>query len=129
MSILGSSTLHAKSPGFSAVVRHWRAKAAEATGRWGISDRPGIDRCRDSYKRITQYEHRAWRVQEGFLPSGAQWVSQTANGYLWVPGNLTYGALDNPRHPLRNKVTVSLTQMFNSSGVMGAPKPMSRRWG
>jgi signal transduction histidine kinase/ligand-binding sensor domain-containing protein len=40
----------------------------------------------DPSKRITQYQHKAWRVQDGLLPSGPQWVSQTADGYLWVGG-------------------------------------------
>jgi signal transduction histidine kinase len=40
----------------------------------------------DPGKRITQYQHKTWRVQDGFLPSGPQWVSQTEDGYLWVGG-------------------------------------------
>ena len=40
----------------------------------------------DPGKRITQYQHKAWRVQDGLLPSGPLWVSQTADGYLWVGG-------------------------------------------
>ena len=36
----------------------------------------------DPSKRVTQYQHKAWRVQDGFLPSGLEWVSQTADGYM-----------------------------------------------
>src|SRR5271165_55005 len=40
----------------------------------------------DPSKRLTQYRHSMWRVQDGFLPSNPSWVSQTADGYLWVGG-------------------------------------------
>ena len=38
----------------------------------------------DPSKRITQYQHRAWRVQDGLLPKGLYWISQTTDGYLQV---------------------------------------------
>lgn len=38
----------------------------------------------DPSKRLTQYRHSMWRVQDGFFPGGPSWVSQTADGYLWV---------------------------------------------
>jgi signal transduction histidine kinase/ligand-binding sensor domain-containing protein len=38
----------------------------------------------DPSKRLTQYRHNVWRVQDGFFPGGPSWVSQTADGYLWV---------------------------------------------
>ena len=38
----------------------------------------------DPSKRLTQYRHNAWRIQDGFFPGGPTWVSQTADGYLWV---------------------------------------------
>jgi signal transduction histidine kinase/ligand-binding sensor domain-containing protein len=40
----------------------------------------------DPSKRLTQYRHSTWRVQDGYLPSNPSWVSQTADGYLWVGG-------------------------------------------
>jgi len=40
----------------------------------------------DPSKRLTQYRHSTWRIQDGFLPSNPSWVSQTADGYLWVGG-------------------------------------------
>ena len=39
-------------------------------------------RALDSSKLLTQYRHKAWRVQDGFPPSGLEWVSQTTDGYL-----------------------------------------------
>src|SRR5580698_4934204 len=36
----------------------------------------------DPNKRITQYRHNAWKVQDGMLPDGPEWISQTADGYL-----------------------------------------------
>jgi signal transduction histidine kinase/ligand-binding sensor domain-containing protein len=38
----------------------------------------------DPSKRLTQYRHNVWRVQDAFFPSNPIWVSQTADGYLWV---------------------------------------------
>ena len=36
----------------------------------------------DPSKRITQYQHKMWRVQDGLLPDNPYWVAQTADGYL-----------------------------------------------
>jgi PAS domain S-box-containing protein len=41
----------------------------------------------DPDKRLTQYAHTAWRIQDGFLPNTPYWISQTKDGYLWVGGN------------------------------------------
>ena len=41
----------------------------------------------DPNKRLTQYAHTAWRIQDGFLPNTPSWISQTKDGYLWVGGN------------------------------------------
>src|SRR5271155_4084749 len=38
----------------------------------------------DPNKRLTQYAHTAWRIQDGFLPNSPYWISQTGDGYLWV---------------------------------------------
>jgi ligand-binding sensor domain-containing protein len=40
----------------------------------------------DPNKRLTQYAHTAWRIQDGFLPNAPFWISQTKDGYLWVGG-------------------------------------------
>jgi PAS domain S-box-containing protein len=40
----------------------------------------------DPNKRLTQYAHTAWRIQDGFLPNTPFWISQTKDGYLWVGG-------------------------------------------
>ena len=45
----------------------------------------------DPHKRITQYWHNAWRVQDGMLPNGPEWISQSADGYLLV-GSRSIGA-------------------------------------
>ncbi len=37
----------------------------------------------DPHRRITQYGHTAWRVQDGFL-SYPTAIAQTTDGYLWV---------------------------------------------
>jgi ligand-binding sensor domain-containing protein len=38
----------------------------------------------DPSKRLTQYRHHVWRVQDGFFPGGLDWVSQTPDGFLWI---------------------------------------------
>jgi signal transduction histidine kinase/ligand-binding sensor domain-containing protein len=41
----------------------------------------------DPNKRLTQYAHTAWRIQDGFLPNTPFRISQTKDGYLWVAGH------------------------------------------
>jgi PAS domain S-box-containing protein len=41
----------------------------------------------DPSKRLTQYAHTAWRIQDGFFPNTPFWISQTKDGYLWVSGS------------------------------------------
>ncbi|HXM08706.1 MAG TPA: two-component regulator propeller domain-containing protein [Terriglobales bacterium] len=41
----------------------------------------------DPNKRLTQYAHTAWRIQDGFFPNSPSWISQTKDGYLWVGSN------------------------------------------
>jgi signal transduction histidine kinase/ligand-binding sensor domain-containing protein len=55
----------------------------------GLVARNGL--ALDPNKRITQYRHNAWRVQDGLLPNGPEWISQTADGYLLV-GSRAIGA-------------------------------------
>src|ERR1700722_5748128 len=38
----------------------------------------------DPNKRLTQYAHTAWRIQDGFFPNAPYSISQTKDGYLWV---------------------------------------------
>ena len=40
----------------------------------------------DPNKRLTQYGHTSWRIQDGFLPNTPFWISQTKDGYLRVGG-------------------------------------------
>jgi PAS domain S-box-containing protein len=44
----------------------------------------GAAQALDPNKRLTQYAHTAWRIQDGFLPNTPFWISQTKDGYLWV---------------------------------------------
>ena len=40
----------------------------------------------DPHRRLSQYGHNAWRIQDGFLPGPAQQfgLTQTGDGYLWI---------------------------------------------
>jgi signal transduction histidine kinase/ligand-binding sensor domain-containing protein len=37
----------------------------------------------DPNKRLTQYMHTSWRIQDGSAPSGIEAIAQTMDGYLW----------------------------------------------
>ncbi len=37
----------------------------------------------DPDKRVTQYIHASWRVQDGSLPAGMYHIVQTSDGFLW----------------------------------------------
>lgn len=45
----------------------------------------------DPNKRVTQYIHTAWRIQDGSLPMGMHEIKQTSDGFLWfvsLPGDI-----------------------------------------
>ena len=37
----------------------------------------------DPNKRLTQYMHTSWRMQDGSAPAGIEAIAQTLDGYLW----------------------------------------------
>jgi ligand-binding sensor domain-containing protein len=37
----------------------------------------------DPNKRLTQYMHTSWRIQDGSAPSGMSAITQTSDGFLW----------------------------------------------
>src|SRR5262245_46595970 len=45
---------------------------------------PQPARALDPSKRISQYAHAAWRIQDGFFRGTPYDVTQTQDGYLWV---------------------------------------------
>jgi signal transduction histidine kinase/ligand-binding sensor domain-containing protein len=47
----------------------------------------------DPSKRISQYQHKMWRVQDGLLPKGPGRVWQTTDGYLWAGVGSPFPAL------------------------------------
>jgi signal transduction histidine kinase/ligand-binding sensor domain-containing protein len=38
----------------------------------------------DPARKLTQYAHTAWRLQDGYLPGGPNAITQTADGYVWI---------------------------------------------
>ena len=38
----------------------------------------------DSIRRISQYGHRKWRIQDAYFPGLPQDIAQTKDGYLWI---------------------------------------------
>src|SRR5678810_500190 len=37
----------------------------------------------DPNKRVTQYSHKSWGIQDGSAPAGIGEIAQTSDGYLW----------------------------------------------
>ena len=38
----------------------------------------------DPSRKISQYGHSMWRIQDGYLPGPPEAIAQTADGYLWI---------------------------------------------
>src|SRR5215831_6088818 len=38
----------------------------------------------DPSRKISQYGHSMWRIQDGFLPAPPEAIAQTRDGYLWI---------------------------------------------
>src|SRR5215510_3127361 len=38
----------------------------------------------DSSRKISQYGHNMWRIQDGYLPATPEAIAQTGDGYLWI---------------------------------------------
>src|ERR1044072_3745604 len=45
---------------------------------------PSQSSALDPTKRISQYVHTAWRIQDGVLPGLPEAITQTSDGYLWI---------------------------------------------
>ena len=43
----------------------------------------GAAHALDPNKRVTQYMHTAWRIQDGSAPAGMSSITQTSDGFLW----------------------------------------------
>src|SRR5271157_1328886 len=44
----------------------------------------GVVHALDPNKRLTQYVHTSWRIQDGSAPAGMFTVAQTSDGFLWL---------------------------------------------
>ena len=47
----------------------------------------GVVHGLDPNKRLTQYMHTSWRIQDGSAPSSMYSVTQTTDGFLWFLSN------------------------------------------
>jgi ligand-binding sensor domain-containing protein len=45
---------------------------------------PGTVLAVESGKKITQYAHTAWRMQDGYFNGAPHAITQTADGYIWI---------------------------------------------
>jgi signal transduction histidine kinase/ligand-binding sensor domain-containing protein len=44
---------------------------------------PGVSGL-DPSRKISQYGHNMWRIQDGYLPAPPEAIAQTGDGYLWI---------------------------------------------
>ncbi|HVG20777.1 MAG TPA: two-component regulator propeller domain-containing protein [Blastocatellia bacterium] len=58
----------------------------EALAQSQVSQNPATSQpsALDPSKRISQYVHTAWRIQDGVLPGLPEAITQTTDGYLWI---------------------------------------------
>ena len=67
----------------------------------------------DPGKRISQYQHKAWRVQDGVLPGIPRLISQTTDGYLQVGAEIGSFRFDGVRFvPLPSSITPNQVDNF-----------------
>ena len=61
----------------------------------------------DPGKRLSQYAHFAWRIQDGFFKGSPYAIAQTLDGYLWIGTTSELLRFDGvrfvPWHPDRGK--------------------------
>jgi len=51
----------------------------------------------DHLQKISQYGHRIWRIQDGYLPGPPEDITQTKDGYLWIGTDLGLLRFDGVR--------------------------------
>jgi hypothetical protein len=63
----------------------WPKRIAATLGLYlfGVLVFSGVSYALDPNKRITQYMHTSWRIQDGSAPAGMASVAQTSDGFLW----------------------------------------------
>lgn len=64
----------------------WRSTIAATLGLYlfCVMALSGALHALDPNKRITQYIHTAWRIQDGSAPAGMYTIAQTSDGFLWL---------------------------------------------
>ncbi len=54
----------------------------------------------DPSRKISQYGHNTWRIQDGYVPGPPEAIAQTADGYLWIGTNAGLVRFDGARFVL-----------------------------
>lgn len=89
----------------------------------------------DPNRRISQYGHTAWRMQDGIFNSIPNVISQSADGYIWIgtqAGLLRYDGLrfvpgtTSTGQPLPDVRITSLRKARDGSFWIGTPYGLSR---
>lgn len=89
----------------------------------------------DPNRRISQYGHTAWRMQDGVFNSIPNVISQTADGYIWIGTQAGLVRFDGSRfvpgttssgQPLPDVRITSLRKARDGSFWIGTPYGLSR---
>jgi hypothetical protein len=84
-------------------------------------------------RRITQYSHTAWRIQDASAPASMASIAQTSNVFLWfssAPGDLyRFEAFVSRRgiYPLRVVQLLELQRFSRSQRNCAFPRARSKR--
>jgi ligand-binding sensor domain-containing protein len=72
----------------------------------------------DPGKRLTQYLHHSWRIQDGSLPAAGNSITQTSDGFLWLgAGSEGLYRFDGVRFvpwpiPIKDKAIKAITNIY-----------------
>jgi signal transduction histidine kinase/ligand-binding sensor domain-containing protein len=79
-------------------------------------------RALDPSRRISQYAHSAWTIQDGYLPGRPESIAQTTDGYLWIgteAGLLRFDGVrfDASSPPVRRQPVLSSARIESVTGT------------
>src|SRR4030095_1360460 len=89
----------------------------------------------DPYRRISQYGHSAWRMQDGLFNGSPNVITQTMDGYLWIGTQSGLVRFDGVRFvpgptatglPVPDTKITSLRSARDGSLWIGTPYGLSR---
>jgi ligand-binding sensor domain-containing protein len=70
-------------------------------------------------RRISQYAHSAWRIQDGFLGGFPYAIAQTADGYIWIATQSGIVQFDGVRFSPWNPAGTEQLQSLTVTSLLG----------